>query len=141
MEISKQRMHQIIMAIPGLFIVVVLFLSRQVELAIILLIFDVIGTIGGVWWLQFSKKLADRAHSGAYEGKLHMRPVKIAIVAVVLVIAIGAAFVFATLIKTVIAAATYDAGCIALIPSQDWINYAECLKNGGSCVNPVAVCK
>ena len=141
MDLSKKKLHQIIMAIPGMFVVLVLFLSRQIELAIMLLIFDVIGTIGGIWWLQFSKKLADKAHGGVYHKKLHLKPVKIALVAIVLVMAIGMAFVFATLIKTVVAAATYDARCINAIASQEWIKYAECLKNGGSCMNPAAVCK
>ncbi|GEM_PF-3083053 len=141
MKISKKRMHQLVMSTPALFVVLVLFLSRQVELAILLLVFDIIGAIGGVWWLQFSKKLADRAHKGAHHSKIHLRPVKIAAVVVVLVIAIGAAFLFAGLIKPIVAAATYDAHCINAITQHQWQTYGECLKNGGSCINPVVTCK
>jgi len=62
-------------------------------------------------------------------------------VAVALVVVIGVAFLFATLIKTVVAAATYDAQCINAIANEIWVQYAECLQNGGSCINPVSACK
>lgn len=134
-------MHQLIISAPALFVVLVLFLSRQVELAVLLLIFDVIGAVGGVWWLQFSKRLADKVHRGVYHEKIHLKSVKIALVVLVLAAVVGTAFLFATLLKTVTAAATLDAQCVRSIVPQEWLKYAECLRNGSSCINPAMACK
>lgn len=120
--------------------VAVLFLSRQLELALLILVFDIIGSIGGVWWLHFSKRLADRTHSTmrARHGP-GVKPAKIALIAIVVVVALAAVWGVATVLKTVMPQ-LIDPRCVAQIPQQDWIDYGECLKAGKTCTSPLATC-
>jgi uncharacterized membrane protein YqjE len=139
--LSKKRMHQLITAIPGLFVVVVLFLVRQIELAMVILVFDIIGAIGGIWWLHFSKKLADKLHSANYSkgGLIASKPVRIVLVIFVIAVALAAVWGIATVMKSIVPH-LIDPKCIEQIHQQTWIEYGECLNSGRTCTNPILMC-
>ena len=141
MKFNKKHLHQFITALPGLFVVAVLFLSRQIELALLILVFDIVGAIGGVWWLHFSKKLAHRAHTAYHtkgEGPV-IRPAKIALIAVVVIIALAAVWGIATVAKTIMPQ-LIDPNCVAQIQQQEWIDYGQCLDAGSTCISPLSAC-
>ena len=142
MGLSKMRLHQLITALPGLFVVAILFLSRQIELALIVLVFDIVGSIGGVWWLHFSQKIAHRAHEAYHaprEGGPMIKPVKIIMIIAVVGIALASVWGIATVIKTAVPQLV-DPRCIAELPQQIWIDYGQCLEAGKTCTSPLATC-
>lgn len=138
---KKKNLHRLIMAVPGIFVVIVLFLSRQFELAVLLLVFDIIGTAGGIWWLSFSKTLANRAHDELSKKHGHiLTPNRILRIFVVAVVAVFVLFGMVALVKVAVGNVV-SLRCIADIPQQAWVQFGECLKASGNCTNPMLVCK
>ena len=129
------------MAIPGVFVVIVLFLSRQIELAMLLLVFDVIGTFGGIWWLSFSKKLAHKANDtiSKKHGSL-LTPSRIIGIFAVAVVAVLVMWGMINLVKVALGNVV-NLHCVSDIPQQAWTQFGECLKSGANCTNPMLVCK
>lgn len=138
---KTKNLHRIIMSVPGVFVVIVLFLSRQIELALLLLVFDIIGTAGGIWWLSFSKKLAERTHSTLSKKHGHiLTPSRLIRIFAVCVVAIIIMWGMVLLVKMAVGNVV-SIRCVTDIPQQAWTQFCECLKTGGNCVNPVMTCK
>jgi len=138
---KKNNLHRIIMAVPGLFVVAVLFLSRQLELALLLLLFDIIGTIGGIWWLSFSRKIAHRLHAALSRrhGNI-LTPARVLRIFAVVIIGVFVLWGMVILVKTAVGNVV-NLRCVAEIPQNAWIEFGECLKSSGNCTNPMLACK
>jgi len=138
---NVNNLQRIIMAIPGVFIVIVLFLSRQVELAMLLLVFDIIGTAGGIWWLSFSKKLAERVRDTASKkhGSL-LTPSRLLRLFLIIIVA-GCVLLGMVWMVRVATSNVVDLRCITEISRDAWIQFGECLKNNTICTNPFLACK
>lgn len=52
--------HRIILAAPSTVVTLILFLTRQLSVAFLMLGFDILGLVAGVWWLGYSQKLAKK---------------------------------------------------------------------------------
>ena len=138
---KAKNLHRIIMAVPGVFIVIVLFLSRQIELAMLLLVFDVIGTVGGIWWLSFSKKLANRVHDATSKKHGHiLTPSRMLRIFAIVIIGVFILWGMVSVVKIAVGNVV-NLRCIVDIPQQAWIQFGDCLKAGGNCTNPVAACQ
>lgn len=129
------------MAIPGLFVVLILFLSRQLELALLLLVFDIIGTVGGIWWLSFSKTLTRRIYDSVSRKHGHiLTPSRILRLFAVLLVAGFVVIGMASLVK-IATGNVVNLRCVMDIPQNAWIQFSECLKTNGTCTNPLLACK
>jgi len=56
--ISEERLHKILLILPGLGLALILFFIRDWQTAAMLIAFDLLGAIGQTWWLLKSQKLA-----------------------------------------------------------------------------------
>jgi len=139
--LNKKNLHRLIMAIPGLFVVAILFLSRQVELALLLLVFDIIGTIGGIWWLSASKKIASRIyHAVSKKHGTIFTPSRILRIFALCIVAVAVMWGMVSLIKIAVGNVV-NLRCVMDIPQQAWTEFGNCLKEAGNCTNPLLACK
>ena len=139
--LKVKNIHRIIMAIPGIFVVIVLFLSRQIELAMLLLVFDVIGTFGGIWWLSASKKVAERMQNALSKAHGHiLTPSRILRIFAVCIVVVFVMWGMVSLVKIAVGNVV-NLRCVMDIPQQAWVQFGNCLKDAGNCTNPLLACK
>jgi len=61
-RLNLDRLHGLIISIPGLVTTAILYFIGQFYLSLLVFGLNMIGMLGGPWWLKVSEKITDKVH-------------------------------------------------------------------------------